>query len=77
MSKNFEKVDNNYSEVSVDVEPNASDPFRDSRAAIQEAPVYDDDHPPPLSLNPADWIRDIRNELSSFSWELTERNRIV
>lgn len=49
-------------------------PIRNSQPTFQE---YDDDHPAPLSMNPKDWIRDIKDEITGFNFDLTERKRIV
>lgn len=53
------------------------DSFVNEELNTQKTVEYDDDHPAPLSLNPVDWIRDIKHEIKTFSWQMSERRRIL
>ena len=79
MSSSFSEVQD-YSAVDVDtttLNDRPSSSKGKSPDFTQDAPQFDDDHPAPISLNPLDWMRDIRDEIKNFNFTMNERKRVL
>ncbi|KAI9204424.1 aquaporin-like protein [Polychytrium aggregatum] len=82
----FQKMDDfnevqNYTVEIGDRQPlAAASPTNNDDLALARTETRDndlEDHPGPLSLNPVDWVSAIRQDIKDWSWEMTERKRVL
>lgn len=81
MSDKFQKMESEFNEIqtySVDVDgkiDNQGEPLvLRSSSAPDEAALEDKGD---FTLNPLEWVKGIQKDVSEFSWEMTERKRVL